>query len=358
MFITCLHVSESTAPTLHEYLLLRKVPSAVCCSQVPVRHVRSGQHATVALHPCDLPLHPSPATQHFSQPPHSGNTSLSAATAVDHTVHSSSPGACDQQQSRAQQQQQQLELHEEKLLTHQQQRGQIRQHNLSQEQLNANGMAATDPELQTAAAAQQVLPAGLMALALQKQFQPPAQPWPQQQDRYVLDHRIHCAAAAEQPGRQQASATAVGQAAWASRSAAPITVPVMTGTSNGHVGSLSGSPVRGGAVSSSPVMAGLAPPNTRKGMVLLDVQTNTCTVWEFEAVIVLLNGHWPPRGLLSGRWPPKPDTPDTVLSTSMSDCPLGEDVDPAWPASLQTHLATVEQYSHNRVSLMITCERY
>lgn len=27
-------------------------------------------------------------------------------------------------------------------------------------------------------------------------------------------------------------------------------------------------------------------------------------VWRFEAVLVLLSGHWPPRGLLSGCWPP------------------------------------------------------
>ena len=60
-------------------------------------------------------------------------------------------------------------------------------------------------------------------------------------------------------------------------------------------------------------------------MVLLDTAMHTRTVWQFEAVIVLLNGHWPPRGLLSGRWPPKPDTPDTVLSTSsLSESPLGD----------------------------------
>ena len=58
---------------------------------------------------------------------------------------------------------------------------------------------------------------------------------------------------------------------------------------------------------------------------LLDMTMHTRTVWEFEAVIVLLNGHWPARGLLSGRWPPKPDTPDTVLSTSsLSESPLGD----------------------------------
>ena len=29
-----------------------------------------------------------------------------------------------------------------------------------------------------------------------------------------------------------------------------------------------------------------------------------CAVWRFEALLVLLAGHWPPRGLLSGTWPP------------------------------------------------------
>jgi hypothetical protein len=32
------------------------------------------------------------------------------------------------------------------------------------------------------------------------------------------------------------------------------------------------------------------------------------THWEFEAAVMLLGGHWPPRGLLSGRWPPCGDS--------------------------------------------------
>jgi len=38
--------------------------------------------------------------------------------------------------------------------------------------------------------------------------------------------------------------------------------------------------------------------------VLLDAAWRPRTVWRFEAVLVLLGGAWPPRGLLSGRWPP------------------------------------------------------
>ena len=37
-----------------------------------------------------------------------------------------------------------------------------------------------------------------------------------------------------------------------------------------------------------------------QGAVLLDAAMQPRTVWEFEAVMVLLSGHWPPRGLLSG----------------------------------------------------------
>lgn len=41
-----------------------------------------------------------------------------------------------------------------------------------------------------------------------------------------------------------------------------------------------------------------------QGTVLLDAEWRPRTVWRFEAVLVLLGGNWPPRGLLSGRWPP------------------------------------------------------
>lgn len=60
---------------------------------------------------------------------------------------------------------------------------------------------------------------------------------------------------------------------------------------------------------SHPPSAALHPacssPNARKGAVLLDCCMQPRTSWAFEAVMVLLGGHWPPRGLLSGRWPPE-----------------------------------------------------
>eukprot|EP00775_Hariotina_reticulata_P008727 gene8727-8908_t len=40
------------------------------------------------------------------------------------------------------------------------------------------------------------------------------------------------------------------------------------------------------------------------GAVLLDTAVAPHTYWEFEALLVLLGGHWPARGLLSGCWPP------------------------------------------------------
>ena len=33
-------------------------------------------------------------------------------------------------------------------------------------------------------------------------------------------------------------------------------------------------------------------------------------VWRFEAVLVLLSGFWPPRGLVSGCWPPGSASPE------------------------------------------------
>lgn len=56
-----------------------------------------------------------------------------------------------------------------------------------------------------------------------------------------------------------------------------------------------------------------SPPGSRKGAVLLDASLlwapGAGTRWEFEAVVVLLGGRWPARGLLSGRWPPLQDDP-------------------------------------------------
>lgn len=54
---------------------------------------------------------------------------------------------------------------------------------------------------------------------------------------------------------------------------------------------------------------GCSPPTSRsKGTVLLDASAAPCTYWEFGALLVLLGGHWPARGLLSGCWPPKEAT--------------------------------------------------
>ena len=53
-----------------------------------------------------------------------------------------------------------------------------------------------------------------------------------------------------------------------------------------------------------PLLVPCSPPNSRKGAVLLDAASRPQTSWRFEAVLVLLGGHWPPRGLLSGHWPP------------------------------------------------------
>ena len=49
-----------------------------------------------------------------------------------------------------------------------------------------------------------------------------------------------------------------------------------------------------------------------QGMVLLASTLNPQTVWEFTALLVLLSGHWPPRGLISGCWPPSTSCSDAV----------------------------------------------
>ncbi|CAD7702244.1 unnamed protein product [Ostreobium quekettii] len=48
-----------------------------------------------------------------------------------------------------------------------------------------------------------------------------------------------------------------------------------------------------------------------KGAVLLGASLGTTTAREFDATVVLLGGHWPPRGLLSGRWPPVDEAADS-----------------------------------------------
>ena len=45
-----------------------------------------------------------------------------------------------------------------------------------------------------------------------------------------------------------------------------------------------------------------------QGTVLLDAAFKPKAVWQFEAVMVLLSGFWPARGLLSGDWPPLGDS--------------------------------------------------
>lgn len=47
-----------------------------------------------------------------------------------------------------------------------------------------------------------------------------------------------------------------------------------------------------------------------QGTVLLDMAMQPRAVWRFEAVLVLLSGHWPPRGLVSGCWPPGAPGPE------------------------------------------------
>jgi hypothetical protein len=60
--------------------------------------------------------------------------------------------------------------------------------------------------------------------------------------------------------------------------------------------------------SGSEQLLGCSPSRWRtKGSVLLDAAAAPHTYWEFEALLVLLGGFWPARGLLSGSWPPAAD---------------------------------------------------
>lgn len=310
--------------------------------QVPVRHVKSGQHATVALHPCHLPLQQSQATQQFSQPP---QISLSAPTpnADVSTVHT--PSTTRQQASLPVVLQQQGDMQEQRQQQQQPVGSSIAQQGMDGSSIAQSATSGCTMQQATggssiaqhaSAVTPQGLPAGLMSQALQRQSQTAQQaPWQQHhKDPYLLDHRIHHEAKEERPEQQQATAIAVAHHAGSLESAASVTVPrVITHSDRSGLpesegwslaGAASSSPTLAGVVPSSPALAGPAPPNARKGMVLLDAAMHTRTVWEFQAVIVLLNGHWPPRGLLSGRWPPKPNTPDTVLPSSLPDYPLGE----------------------------------
>ena len=48
-----------------------------------------------------------------------------------------------------------------------------------------------------------------------------------------------------------------------------------------------------------------------QGTVLLDMAMQPRAVCgRFEAMLVLLSGHWPPRGLVSGCWPPGAPGPE------------------------------------------------
>lgn len=317
-------------------------------SQVPVRHVMSGQHATVALHPCDMPLQPSQATQHFSLP--SPLTSFATPAVNGSQTQFDGFVSTEGDQQRAAQ----LQLREN--ATAGKQHGGLHQ-------ACVGVIDATEAQASVPGTQQQTLPVGMMSQALNAQAQAvPHAPCEQQQDRYILDHRIHHVTAGD-TCQQQAAATAVGKAevpdttaARCPTAAAAIAVPsrvadsTFTPSLHGWMppGSNEQRPqhAQHGAESSSPALVGPSPPNARKGMVLLDTAMYTRTVWQFEAVIVLLNGHWPPRGLLSGRWPPKPDTPDTVLSTSsLSESPLGasdsdpDTTSPVRPGHLQADLS-------------------
>lgn len=292
-----------------------------------MRHVMSGQHATVALHPCNMPLQPSQATQHFSHP--SPVTSFAPLASNGSQTQFDASASTDGNQQRAAQ----LQLGGNATASKQQ--GALHQ-------ACVGIIDMTEPQASVPGTQQQTLPIGMMSQALNAQAQAVSDaPCQQQQDRYILDHRIHHVTAGD-TCQQEAAATAVAKAGVPETTAARCTTPAAaiavpsrvadsTFAPSLHGWMPSGSNEQGpqhaqyGAESSSPALVGPSPPNARKGMVLLDIAMHTRTVWQFEAVIVLLNGHWPPRGLLSGRWPPKPDTPDTVLSTSsLSESPLGD----------------------------------
>lgn len=358
-------------------------------SQSPVRHVRSGQHATVALHPCGLPLQPSTATQRFSQDTSTSSQPPSPATqrfALDTVATTTLPAGTQTQVAVRSDVASAAFGIAEVGRTEASTTGAgtidastaaagttLRQHWPQQVMQHQSSSSAVSGHSAVQTPAQHALPAGLMTQALTAHAVADT-PHPQQtQDPFVLDHRIHHPSVAGL-GQQQvpaaavvdtkleeatavvdtqtAEATAVGHTA-GTVSAVPIRCAKQllesqqsqglqgcnhTGPQHAQHGPVSSSPLtdqleaqhaQHEAVSSSPVLAGPSPPNARKGMVLLDTAIDTHVVWTFEAVIVLLNGHWPPRGLLSGKWPPKPNTPDTVLAASPSESPLGaSDSDP------------------------------
>jgi hypothetical protein len=97
-------------------------------------------------------------------------------------------------------------------------------------------------------------------------------------------------------------------------------VPAAAAAVGGHA---SGGASAGRARDRTPAVTscslGCSPSNWRsKGAVLLGAAAAAKTYWEFEALLVLLGGHWPARGLLSGCWPPEEltATADTTLPPS------------------------------------------
>ena len=95
---------------------------------------------------------------------------------------------------------------------------------------------------------------------------------------------------------------AAAAAAGATRGA-PHTVEAVAGDRGDwfHECEVAISPPMPSFLSASPSSSG-----SRKGAVLLDASlvSSGPAVSEFEAVVVLLGGRWPARGLVSGRWPP------------------------------------------------------
>lgn len=71
--------------------------------------------------------------------------------------------------------------------------------------------------------------------------------------------------------------------------------------------------------SSCPELLGSSPPNSRKGAVLLDLSSEAVTFWQFDTILILLGGYWPPRGLLTGLWPPGDATTGDSSMGSGSD---------------------------------------
>ncbi|CAL8463448.1 g2982 [Coccomyxa elongata] len=78
---------------------------------------------------------------------------------------------------------------------------------------------------------------------------------------------------------------------------------------------------------SAPSLVASSAPNSRKGTVLLGMGLQPRAVWRFEAVMVLVSGHWPPRGLLSGCWPPRSTSPTDPDGGSGSDTCSGGSYD-------------------------------